>query len=63
VNVNDLIEELDGYGGHLVVQIEIPASGDAGTLQKRDDDSYYDVAVDLTMVDGMQTLTIAPVVP
>lgn len=61
MNVNELIEELDGYGGHLPVAVELPASAEVGTLQKPDDDVFCNsFAVDLRMVDGVQTLTITP---
>jgi hypothetical protein len=61
MNVNELIEELDGYGGHLPAKVALEATGNVGTLQKRDDDTLLDFEVDVRIVDGESVLLITPV--
>jgi hypothetical protein len=55
--VQELIEELENYGGHLPVRILLAPIAFV-SLQKRDDDAVHPLVINDTVIDGETTVVL-----
>jgi hypothetical protein len=58
--VQDLIDQLEEYGGHLPARMLLPPTSLVGTLQRRDEEVVLALAVDDQTIDGETTVILAP---
>ena len=57
----ELMEDLDGYGEHLPVRIELEAANTVGFMQNPVNDMYLDFAVDVRVVDGESMVVLTAI--